>query len=382
MSPPRLSPSRLKIARQLAGLKQVELARLVEVTPAALSQYESGLHAPSPPVLQRLAFSLGFPREFFFVLADPPMPAHAFFRSLRSTPQRERDRAAAFAWIVARVAERVEGTVRLPRCDLRLDLQLGPTPTRADVEAAASAAREAWGVPSGPVANVVRLLEAHGAVVATFRDGDARLSAFSQWHNRRPVVVFCLGKEDKARQRYDAAHELAHLALHGDPEPGNHVLEQQAEEFASAFLMPADEIAPHLPHGRVRWDELEALKRVWGVSMQALLVRARRLETISDRTYRNAFRYLSRMGWLRNEPGNLGAPEEPELLQRAFELLKSNGLTPPDLFRELALPARYLQDVAGGRAAADALADNASIVALRGTRRDHSSSSLGSNGFG
>src|SRR5438105_1198914 len=108
MAKQRFSPVRLRIARQLAGLKQVELAQLVELTPPAVSQYESGQHAPSAPVLTRLALGLGFPRDFFLVDAASPTPSPAFFRSLRSTPQRERDRAAAFAWLVARVVEAVE----------------------------------------------------------------------------------------------------------------------------------------------------------------------------------------------------------------------------------------------------------------------------------
>jgi Zn-dependent peptidase ImmA (M78 family)/DNA-binding XRE family transcriptional regulator len=359
---PQFSPARLKIARQLTGLKQVELAPLVELTPPALSQYENGLHVPSPPVIQRLAFSLGVPREFFFADAQSPTPAPAFFRSLRSTPQMERDRAAAFAWLTARLAEAVADHVHLPQCDLRLELELTAAPTRDDIEAAALAARADWGVGAGPIANVVRLLEAHGAVVATFAEGDRRLSAFSQWHGERPIVVFCLGKEDRARQRYDAAHELGHLALHAEPEPGNHVLEQQAEEFASAFLMPADEIRPHLPRARVYWEELAELKRVWGVSLQALLVRAHRLGTISDRVYQNAFRHLSREGWRRREPVDLGPPEEPQLLPRAFALLEGKGITAQDLFRSAAMPERSLLDLAG-IGAVDA-GDHGSVIPL------------------
>jgi Zn-dependent peptidase ImmA (M78 family)/transcriptional regulator with XRE-family HTH domain len=338
MAAQRFSPVRLKIARQLAGLKQVELAQLVGLTPPAVSQYENGQHAPSPKVLTQLALALGCPRDFFLVGLSSATPAPAFFRSLRSTPQRERDRAAAFAWLVARVVEAVETHVRLPRCDLRFGHELPPKPTRTDMEDAAAAARQTLGLPPGPVANVVRLLEAHGAAVATFSDGDPRLSAFSQWHGARPVVVFCLGKGDKARQRYDGAHELAHLTLHAEPEPGNHVLESQANEFASAFLMPADEIEPFLPRGRVRWDELEDLKRTWGVSLQSLLVRAHQLGTISDRTYQGAFRHLSRQGWRRNEPVELGPPEQPELLRRAFALLKSKGVDASDIFAALAAP--------------------------------------------
>lgn len=360
------SPMRLKVARQLAGLKQVELAQLVELTPPAVSQYENGLHAPSAPVLTRLAVGLGFPRGFFLVGGASPTPSPAFFRSLRSTPQRERDRAAAFAWLVARVVEAVEAHVRLPQCDLRLDLGLPPAPTRADMEVAAAAAREALGVPAGPVANVVRLLEAHGAAVATFSDGDPRLSAFSQWHGARPIVVFCLGKGDKARQRYDGAHELAHLALHAEPEPGNHVLEQQADEFSSAFLMPAEQIEPFLPRGRVRWDELEELKRVWGASMQALLVRAHRLGTISDRTYENAFRHMSRQGWRRDEPGDLGPPERPELLRKAFALLERKGVTAADIFDGLAVPDAFANEFVDADLAISA--GRADVVPLRQQR--------------
>lgn len=34
--------------------------------------------------------------------------------------------------------------------------------------------------------------------------------------------------DDKARSRFDAAHELGHLLLHHDAEPGSKVIENQA----------------------------------------------------------------------------------------------------------------------------------------------------------
>jgi hypothetical protein len=82
------------------------------------------------------------------------------------------------------------------------------------------------------------------------------------------------------------------------------------------------------------------------VSLQALLVRARRLGTISERAYANAFRYLSRQGWRRNEPVDLGPPEEPQLLPRAFALIARKGITPSDLFETLALPEMCTSELA------------------------------------
>jgi Zn-dependent peptidase ImmA (M78 family) len=121
-----------------------------------------------------------------------------------------------------------------------------------------------------------------------------------------------------------------------DPPGGNHVLESQVDEFASALLMPSGEIEPFLPRGRVGWDELEEVKRTWGVSLQSLLVRAHRLGTISDRTYQGAVRHLSRQGWRRNEPVELGPPEQPELLRRAFALLERKGVGASDVFARFA----------------------------------------------
>src|SRR5205823_5771839 len=72
--------------------------------------------------------------------------------------------------------------------------------------------------------------------------------------------------------------------------------------------------------------------------LQALLVRAHRLGTISDRNYQHAFRHLSRQGWRRNEPLNLGAPEEPQLIERAFALLAKKGVAPEDVLRSVGLP--------------------------------------------
>jgi Zn-dependent peptidase ImmA (M78 family) len=41
------------------------------------------------------------------------------------------------------------------------------------------------------------------------------------------------------RRRFSVAHELAHLVLHHIPQAPPHALEQQADVFAEAFLLPA-----------------------------------------------------------------------------------------------------------------------------------------------
>ena len=142
------------------------------------------------------------------------------------------------------------------------------------------------------------------------------------------MVVLNPIKRDYYRQRFDVAHELGHLIMHGDAEPGGRVVEEQAHRFASELLMPAAEIRDLLPAtmGGNVWVTLAKLKEQWGVSMQALLFRARRLGRLSDVSYRNAMTTISARGWRRDEPGLVTTIEQPSLLPKAVELLTQEGI--------------------------------------------------------
>ena len=86
------------------------------------------------------------------------------------------------------------------------------------------------------------------------------------------------------------------------------------------------------------------------------------LGAISERSYQQAFRRLSREGWRRNEPVDLGPPEEPQLLARAFALLERKGLAAEDVLRDFALPESLVR-VAGG--SAPGLESKGTVVPLR-----------------
>ncbi|HZQ64447.1 MAG TPA: XRE family transcriptional regulator [Gaiellaceae bacterium] len=340
-------PARLRIAREAAGLRKVELARRVEVSPAAVSQFEHGASRPSPQTLTRLALTLGFPIEFFAgdgrrcPSADV---ATAFFRSLRATPLLERQRAAAHAALVATVVAALSARVRLPTLDLP-DFSSEFSEGQEAIEDAATELRALWQVPPGPVANVVRLLEAHGVVVARLSRIDPRVDAFSQWHGGRPLVILNGDKEDEARHRHDGAHELGHLVGHADGEGGNRLLERQAHAFAAAFLMPRREILDELP---ARWDPqvFISLKRTWGVSIQNLLYRARELGRLSESSYRRALISLTRDFSRTVEPAPLRRSEDPVMLSRAAELVWGERAI-SELAAVTALPEALITDVIG-----------------------------------
>ncbi|WP_405775419.1 ImmA/IrrE family metallo-endopeptidase [Streptomyces sp. NBC_01390] len=139
------------------------------------------------------------------------------------------------------------------------------------------------------------------------------VDAFSLPFPDHPVVVLGNNKNDRARSRFDGAHELAHLVLHGEQIWGVKEVETQAHQFAAAFLMPADDIHDQLPT-TVDWPALFHLKQHWQVSLAALLMRARTLGRMSENVYLNAIKAASARGWRRVEPVPLGRPEQPTRL--------------------------------------------------------------------
>jgi Zn-dependent peptidase ImmA (M78 family)/transcriptional regulator with XRE-family HTH domain len=319
-------PTRLRLARQALMLRKKDLAERIGVSAGAVSQYENGSASPSPRVVAALALALGMPSSFF--VGDRPLGSApgttAHFRSLRSTSKQERDRAfahALLAWELTRVMERY---VRLPPYELPTDLAIGSEDSTASVEEVARRARRELGLGSGPIPHVVRLLESRGVVCTRLPAQTRRVFAFSCDFPQRAVVVLSTERTHRAAGRFDAAHELGHLLLHHDEEPGSHAVERQAHAFASEFLAPASEIADLLPR-RADWKQLLELKEVWGISIQALLYRARSLKVMNEHTYRRAVTELNSRGWRTQEPGDDGQAEEPVLLRRATEMIEAAG---------------------------------------------------------
>jgi Zn-dependent peptidase ImmA (M78 family)/transcriptional regulator with XRE-family HTH domain len=346
-------PERLRLAREDAGLRKNELAEAVGVSPAAISQFESGRAAPRPATLGAIALACGFPASFFRVDGRPTRPRDAdepFFRSLRSTRQWERREAQAKATLVWRVATELESYVEFP------EVAIDALPVDDDVrpqaiEEIATEIRRRWSMPDGPAGNIVRLIEARGGIASRIRPRSERVDAFSQRMDGRPVVMLWSTKQDAARSRFDAAHELGHLVMHPDPEPGNKTMERQAHAFAASILMPADQIVDELPtKAPTKRDQghLLGLKRTWGVSVAAIFYQALRLKTISPEGHRNAMIRLSDWGWRREEPGDLGVFEQPTLLRRGLDLVAEAAGTPEDQIADtLGISSDRLQEICG-----------------------------------
>lgn len=344
-------PGRLVQARRLAGLTKSAVAKQIGVSAVALGHWEAGTNLPRPDHVQKLCEALEVPIPFF--AAGRPYArlseSDAHFRSLRRTPAHQRAKAIAFTEQVWELTYALEKRVQLP--PVRLPGfsagEVTPLVQAAEPARAAQMLRAEWNLGLGKIPRMVRVMEQHGVVVTLSPfagSATPTVDAFSTSRLPRPVVVLTPDRaQDVNRHRFTAAHELGHLIMHPDTAPGDPQIEKEADQFAAELLTPAESITPLLPN-RLDLHALDRLSKEWGVSIESLIYRCHELGTVSEAAYRRAFQRLNQLRKvsLFNLESVDGYPGEiPALLQKAFEVAESNGLSLTALAQELSCkPAR------------------------------------------
>lgn len=328
----KFNGDRLKEAREARGLTCKELAERLGVSRSSVSNYENAIQTPSPDALRALANALGVSSAYFTrSLANEDASAQ-FFRSFHSATKRSRAMASRrYEWFREIVAF-IHQFVKFPEVDVPDFSQSAESLTFNEVEHLAAEVRSHWQLGDRPISNVVWLLENKGVACSRFRFESMSLDAFSEWRAMRPFITLSSDKRCCVRSRYDAAHELAHMVLHRRQDPGTiadynrfSLMEQQADTFAAAFLMPAatfaNDFSPSL-------EVLRSLKRKWLVSIAAMVKRGRQLNLISEPQEKNLWRQIARRKWRTREPfDDLLPPEEPEFVRRSISLLERRGLS-------------------------------------------------------
>lgn len=311
---------RLRLARVALGLTLDQLGARVSATRQYLNQLERGIKVPSEEMVEALAAALGVAVRFFGLPADTGIrPEQCHFRKQRTTP------VSIVSQVLAR-SSLLDGFV----CQLDAELDLPPVSfpdipvtSTAEIEEVAEEARLHWRLGTGPVSNMVRVVENAGAVVSFFGGVSERVDALSI-DSRRPMIIRSEAKPAACRLRFDLAHETGHLIMHRGVETGDKLTEDQANRFASAFLLPRASFIHEFPRGRfLDWTAIVALKLRWKVSAQAILRRAYDLKLLSADQYRTGYIHLSKTGQRRVELHDDEIPlEQPELLSAAIKALE------------------------------------------------------------
>jgi Zn-dependent peptidase ImmA (M78 family) len=157
-------------------------------------------------------------------------------------------------------------------------------------------------------------------------------------------VILSSAKLDAARSRFDAAHELGHLVMHHDAEPGSQLIERQAHLFASCLLAPPEQLAAMVPR-RVDWAALAEVKAKFGISLKSAAFAARRVGVWGESTYKTAMIQYNSNGWNSGEPYELGAGERPAMLGKAWALMANHDVGLGELAAASGVPEALLEEV-------------------------------------
>ena len=204
--------------------------------------------------------------------------------------------------------------------------------TDEEVEAAAAAVRGRWELGQGPVANLLGLLEDKGITVYEAR-GIEGFEGLSGRFGSRPFVAVSLDFPAD-RVRFTAAHELGHVlcGFSGSESP-----ESRCHAFGAAFLLPSSALERAFagPRRKITLGDLGEIKETYGVSLQAIMYRARARGYVSDRQLRSFRETVKARGWAVEEPVAYGGHERATRFRRLLHRAVAAGIMDVERAAEL-----------------------------------------------
>ncbi len=307
---------RLRDARKLS---QAEVAERAQLSRVAYGNIESGAAQPRIETLMRIAKVFGVKLQELLTSARPLKAVR--FRALKRMTSREQVLVDVVRWLEdyneleemlkERIGFRFERLVR----------DLAKIPARGDrARVAAEHARHALDLaPDASIRDVCGLLEERGGVkvypMPLASDAFFGLSIAKE-DGGPAVVVNVWDRISVERWIFTAAHELGHLLLHlGAYDVAkteeNREEEEEANQFASYFLMPQDVFAREWNEARglSLVDRVLKVKRIFRVSYRTVLYRLSEQATHGKAIWQQfQFAYKARFGQ------SLLKSDEPEAL--------------------------------------------------------------------
>jgi len=332
---------RLRVARQRRALTKKSLAESIGVTPRTITGWESDEYPPEEENLNKIITVLEFPNSFFKLDDTAKTPPGAIsFRSLTTKTAGQRDAVLAMCDIARDVTSWMDRRFGLPSPVI-------PDLRDEDPVMAAILLRQEWGLGNKPIKNMLSLLEAKGVRVFALPDNCREIDACSFWSDDLPFVLLKTEKSNE-RSRFDMAHELGHLVLHNHAAPSGRQAENEANAFASEFLMPE----PSVQANRVRHWSINTLiqkKKIWNVSTSALAYRLHKLGYISEWSFKSTNIEMQRLGYKKQEP-EPSPFEQSKVFEHILNSLREKGITLRFAANEICIPESELRGLLHGLA--------------------------------
>lgn len=310
---------RLKSARLMRGYSMEDLSNRLDglVSKQSISKYEQGRMMPNSQVLVGLSKALDLPIDYFFrpgiqvkpvtFRGESNLSAHALQQLIHIT----QDKMERYLQVEELLSLHYHFTNPLSRLKIS---------TYEDVEKAVSLLRQKWMLGQHPILTVYGMLESvHIRLLEIDMGRDAPLGFSTRVNGSIPVIVINLsGNDTVERKRFTALHELAHLLLRFEPSVDKKSSERLCHRFAGAMLCPAEVGREELGLHRtaISLDEFISLKSLYGISVSALVHRAKDLNIISEAYYHHIYNETIHANPCEEDWGGYPIPEYTDRFER------------------------------------------------------------------
>ena len=339
--------AKLRVARLLNGWTKADLADHLQVSRQFIHALEVGQKPVSQDMLAALSLLLKVQSSFFLEpLQFEVREEECHFRSRRSLPDKVAEQIISHGTALEMIVRFLDNALTLPMVNFPT-LEVHST---EEIEQAAEYCRKRWGLGTGPIASMCRVLETAGAIVSLYAGDRQEVDALSM-ARIRPIVLRNTFKQSPGRQRFDLAHECAHLVIHQGVATGDKETEAQANKFGSALLMPREAFSREFPvmPARIDWHAIYSLKVRWRVSAKAIIRRGHDLGKLDANQYAIGNRFLMQTGQSKVERFDEKIPlEEPELLRTAIgAYLNAYSSTPAALAKQVSMTPSMIEQLIG-----------------------------------
>lgn len=333
---------RLKEARLFNQYTITALAEKLNVSKQMVSKYENLNSQPSKETLFQMSNLLKFPIEFFLTTDDKSISSNGlYFRSYLTSTQKEKEPATYWLKYALIIRDYLNQYVDFP--DLKdpsgiadtIDIQFKNLEL-SDIEEIALKVRESIGYDDAPIENMVEFSELLGISVINNNSFSEKVDAFSSSYTIRDNEYFMVSIPTEVtffRQQFSLAHEIGHWILHEGINPQKYekeeykLMEQDANNFASCLLMPADRFAKDVKNIGTHFNGFLVLKKRWNVSIASMIMRTYQLGLIDSKEKKSLFKHMSYKGYRKVEPYDLEEKvNKPVAIRQAMKLLDDNSI--------------------------------------------------------
>lgn len=311
---------KLQNVRELKGLSRKELADLINVSEQAVWQYENQYTVPKFETVNELKKIFSVKPQFFYsdsFIKDVSSIEHIAYRAEDRESRKKVKMETTYINFIDYFISRFEQNLDSPIGNI-LSLRKyseelfysrkAETNKNNILKKIAEVARKKLDIEENR--DLLYKLEMSGIFILEKNMG-SKIDAYSTWtKDDRAFIILGSMKKSSVRRNFDLAHELGHLLMHRHIDMDSlsrdehKVIEKEANDFASYFLLPEKEFMRDFEQIKKRSNPYSyvEMKMKYMVSIVALEYRAYKLGLLTFEENRYFYASLNRNNLRKKEP--------------------------------------------------------------------------------